>query len=32
MYGDLVDSFHGLKVIEFNSADDWKGPKYAYRL
>ncbi len=32
MYNDLIDSFHGQEVIDFNTADDWKGPTFAYRL
>jgi hypothetical protein len=32
MYGELVESFQGLKIREFNAAGDWKGPAIAYRL
>lgn len=32
MYHELIDSFHGQEVVEFNTADDWKGPNFAYRL
>lgn len=32
MYGELIESFHGLPVHDFNGSDDWKGPEIAYRI
>lgn len=32
MYDELVASYRGLPVVEFNTADDWQGPDKAYRL
>jgi hypothetical protein len=32
MYTEHVNEFFGLSVAEYNDADSWKGPQYAYRL
>lgn len=32
MYDELIETFHGLRVIDFNEEDDWQGPNVAYRL
>ncbi|MES2788881.1 MAG: STM4015 family protein [Planctomycetota bacterium] len=31
-YSEHIDQFHGVKVVNFNTADDWQGPEIAYRL
>jgi hypothetical protein len=32
MYGELLNEFQGLPVVDFNAADSWQGPQVAYRL
>lgn len=31
-FGELIDTFHGLPVVDFNGPNDWQGPDRAYRL
>jgi hypothetical protein len=32
MYSELVESFHGRTVVDFDDAGSWQGPDVAYRL
>jgi len=32
MYAELLDEFHGRRVVEFDDSSAWEGPHVAYRL